>query len=108
MNTFAIVETGGKQLRVEPQQVIRVERVRDSARKEVSLDRVLAIRKGESFEVGTPYLKGAKVICESLGEVKGEKEIIFKMFRRNNYRRKKGHRQIFSELKVKEIQFQGS
>lgn len=106
MNTYAIVETGGKQLRVEPQQLIAVERVNapTDKKKEIVLDRVLLVQKGESIQVGNPYLKNTSVVCEYLQESKGEKKITFKMKRRKNYRRKIGHRQLLTELRVKEIQ----
>lgn len=107
MESFAIIQTGGKQLRVEPKQVIDIERVKlAKGSKEVVLDKVLMARKGKDLEVGSPYVKGAAVVCEYLGEKKGPKTISFKLRRRKNYRRKKGHRQILSELRVKEIQFQ--
>ncbi len=107
MESFAIIQSGGKQLRVEPKQLIDVERVRlVKGSKEVVLDKVLMARKGGVLEVGSPYVKGASVVCEYLGEKKGPKTISFKLRRRKNYRRKKGHRQIFSELRIKEIQFQ--
>lgn len=104
METFAIIQTGSRQLRVEPDQLIDVERVKLGDRaKEIVFDKVLLARKGDSLEVGNPYLKGATVVCEYLGETKGPKTISFKMRRRKNYRRKTGHRQIFSNLRVKEI-----
>lgn len=107
MKTFAIIQTGGKQLRVEPQQLIAVERVKATGKaKEVVLDKVLVLGKEKSVEVGAPFVKGARVICDYVGEKKGPKTVIFKMRRRKNYRRKKGHRQLLSELKVKEIQLQ--
>ena len=105
---FAIIATGGKQLRVEPAQVIDVERLGlDKDSKEVVFDKVLLARQGESLEVGTPYVKGARVLCEYLAEDRQSKVISFKIRRRKNYRRKIGHRQIVSRLRVKEIQFQG-
>lgn len=104
MNGFAIVEAGGKQLKVQPNQVIGIERLRlDDHQKEVLLNKVLVVRRGESFDVGNPYVKGALVVCEYLGEPKDVKKISFKIRRRKNYRKKKGHRQIFSKLRVKEI-----
>lgn len=107
MNTYAIVEAGGKQVRVEPKQVVDVERVRvDGAAKEVIFNKVLMLQTGKSFEVGNPFVKGASVVCEYLGEEKGPKVISFKLRRRKNYRKKIGHRQIFSKLRVKEIQLQ--
>lgn len=102
---FAIVETGGKQLRVEPSQVIDIERVTaPNQDKEVVLEKVLLTAKGASVEIGSPYVKGAKVLCEYLGEIKAPKVVTFKIRRRKNYRRKTGHRQILTELRVKEIQ----
>ena len=103
---FAIIETGGKQLRVEPSQVIDIERLTfDKDAKEIVLDRVLLAGKGDSLAIGTPFLEGAKVLCEYLGEEQGPKVISFKIRRRKNYRKKIGHRQLFSRLRVKEIHF---
>lgn len=108
MNGFAIVQAGGKQLRVEPNQVIGVERLKvGDHQKEVLLDKVLVVRRGESFDVGNPYVKGALVVCEYLAEPKDAKKISFKIRRRKNSRRKKGHRQILSKLRVKEIRVPG-
>ena len=106
MEQFAVIQTGGKQVRVKPNQVIGIERLRlKEKQKEVVFDKVLFARKGESLQVGQPYVKGASVVCESLGEIKDVKKVIFKMRRRKNYRRKNGHRQILSQLRVKEIQY---
>ena len=107
MEPFAIIEIGGKQLRVETNQVVGVERLQSAGqpKKEVVLDKVLLVQKGEHLEVGNPYVAKASVICEFLGETKGPKVVSFKMRRRKNYRKKIGHRQIFSELRVKEIAF---
>lgn len=104
---FAIVETGGKQVRVESSQVIEVEKLsltgKDS--KEVVLDKILLAARGTLLDIGVPYVKGAKVLCENLGEIRGPKVISFKIRRRKNYRRKTGHRQTLTRLRVKEIQF---
>lgn len=106
MNPYAIVETGGKQMRVEPNQLLGVERVRvGKSPKEVILDKVLLVQKGDALKVGNPYVKGASVVCDYVKESKGPKVVIFKMKRRKNYRRKRGHRQIVTELRVKEILF---
>jgi len=107
METFAIVQTGGKQMRVEPEQLIAIERVTANSKKEVVLDKVLALGGEKSFEIGSPFVKGASVVCEFIREKKGPKTVIFKMKRRKNYRRKKGHRQLLSELRVKKIQTPG-
>ena len=103
---FAIIEAAGRQVRVEPNQVFDIEGVRlEKASKEVVFDKVLAVRKGESFEVGTPYVHGASVSCEFLEELRGPKKVIFKIRRRKNYRRKKGYRATLAKLRVKEIKF---
>jgi len=105
MEPYAIIQTSGSQLRVEPNQVIAVEGVKaPDAAKKVVFDKVLAVQKGNSVEVGTPFVKGASVVCEFLQELRGPKTISFKLKRRKNYRRKKGYRSKLSELRVKEIQ----
>ena len=103
---FAIIEAAGKQFRVEPNQVFDVEglKLKESS-KEVVFEKVLAVQKGESLEVGTPFVKGASVACELLKEFRGPKKIIFKMRRRKNYRRKTGYRAALAKLRVKEINF---
>jgi large subunit ribosomal protein L21 len=105
MSTYAIVETGSKQYRVEPKTILEVEKFEVAeGQKEVSLDKVLFIRNGENVTVGTPVVSGAKVICDYLGEFKGPKVVHFRFRRRKNSRRKKGHRQPLVRLQVKEIQ----
>ena len=73
MSTYAIIETGSKQYKVEPQSVIQVEKLDiPEGKKEVALDKVLLVNDGKSVKVGTPVLKGAKVICEYLGAIRGQ------------------------------------
>ncbi len=104
MSNYAIIETGSKQYRVEPKSVIEVEKLEiPEGQKEVTLDKVLLIRKGDDLQIGAPYLKGASVICDYAGATKGDKVIHFRFRRRKNSRRKHGHRQQFSKLVVKEI-----
>ena len=103
---FAIIEAAGRQVRVEPNQLLDMEGVRlEKDSKEIVFNKVLAVRKGESFEVGTPYVQGASVSCEFLEELRGPKKVIFKIRRRKNYRRKKGYRATLAKLRVKEINF---
>ena len=105
MSTYAIIETGSKQYRVEPKTVLEVEKFEVAeGQKEVSLDKVLFISNGNSIQVGTPTVSGAKVICDYLGEFKAPKVVSFRFRRRKNSRRKKGHRQQLVRLVVKEIQ----
>lgn len=105
MTNYAIIETGSKQYRVEPKDILEVERLSFAEKpSEVALDKVLLVRDGEKTWVGTPYLLGAKVLCDNLGEMRGPKVISFKYRRRKASRRKKGHRQTLLRLQVKEIQ----
>lgn len=104
MSSYAIIETGSKQYRVEPKAVIEVELLDlPEKTKEVSLDKVLLIRDGEKLLVGNPHLKGARVLCDYLEEFRAPKVIAFKYRRRKASRRKRGHRQEYCRLLVKEI-----
>ena len=104
MSKYAIIESGSKQYRVEPKSVIEVELLEiPEGQKEVTLDKVLMVRSGEDLQVGTPHVKGASVICDYLGTLRGKKVTIFRFRRRKNSRRKHGHRQNFCKLVVKEI-----
>jgi large subunit ribosomal protein L21 len=103
MSTYAIIESGSKQYWVEADQTIQVEKLGEIKGKQVELDRVLFYSDEKGAKVGTPVIAGAKVICEYLGEVKAKKVISFKFKRRKDYKRKVGHRQNYTELRVKEI-----
>ncbi|UZP69037.1 50S ribosomal protein L21 [Desulfovibrio mangrovi] len=100
---YAIVETGGKQFRVEEGGKIFVEKLAAEAGSEVVLDKVLMVG-GDKFTVGAPYVASAKVTAEVLEHGRGEKIIVFKKRRRQDSRRKQGHRQEFTALKIKGIQ----
>ncbi len=99
---YAIIETGGKQYRVEQDQVIRVERLQAEPGSEVTLDKVL-VKGGDSVEVGAPYLENAKVTCEVVDHGRGKKVVVFHKWRRNDSRKKQGHRQSYTTLKIKAI-----
>jgi large subunit ribosomal protein L21 len=101
--TYAIVETGGKQYKVAPGQKIDVDRLAVAEGKDIELSRVLLIADGKSSVVGTPTIEGAKVIATCLSEGRSDKVIVFKYKPKVRYRRKKGHRQIHSKLEIKEI-----
>ncbi len=106
MSRYAIIETGSKQYRVEPKDVIEVETLGlTEGQKEVSLDKVLLVRDGDKLQVGNPVVSGAAVICDYIGETRGKKVVAFKFRRRKNSRRKQGHRQNYTKLVVREIRF---
>ena len=101
---FAIVETGGKQLRVQEGLTVRVSKLDAEAGSELSLDKVLMAGEGEDLKIGTPYVEGAKVTCQVVDHGRDKKIIVFKKKRRKDYRKKQGHRQDFTTLKVTAIQ----
>lgn len=97
---FAVIKTGGKQYKVAKDDVIRVERLSDDAGSSVKLDQVLMVVDGDKVSVGAPILSGASVTAEIVDHDRGPKIIVFKKKRRQNYRRKKGHRQDLTVLKI--------
>jgi large subunit ribosomal protein L21 len=100
---YAIVESGGKQYRVEPGAVLAVERIRGEVGSRVELDRVLLVSDGSRIQVGHPLVTGARVVTEIVAQTRGEKIDVFKFKRRKKYRRKVGHRQELTRVRVAEI-----
>ncbi len=100
---YALVRTGSKQYRVQPNDILEVENISKKDGASVSLREVLMIETGKELLVGKPTVKSASVVCEVLETVRGKKVIAFKFRKRESYRRKKGHRQLLTRLKVKEI-----
>jgi large subunit ribosomal protein L21 len=99
---FAIIKTGGKQYRVGVGDQITVERLAGEVGAAISLDQVLAVG-GEAPKVGTPVVAGASVKAKIVQQPRSTKIIVFKKKRRKNYRRKRGHRQELTILKIEEI-----
>jgi len=103
LKIYAIIETGGKQYRVTPGQTIDVERLDAADGNTVELDRVLLIADDDKVAVGTPTIEGAKVVATSQGEGKGKKIIVFKYKPKVRYRKKTGHRQLYTRLVIDRI-----
>ena len=101
---YAIVETGGKQHKVAKNDVFLVEKLEIKDGGEAKLSKVLLVKDGNSIHVGNPYLKGAHVICEVMGQLRQPKVIAFKYKKRKSEKKKIGHRQSATKLKVKEIE----
>ena len=99
----AVIKTGGKQYRVEPGAVIRVEKLTADVGATISFDEVLFVGKGADAKIGTPHVSGAKVEAEVKKHGRGKKVIVYKFKRRKNYRRKAGHRQPYTALEIKSI-----
>jgi large subunit ribosomal protein L21 len=100
---FAVIKTGGKQYRVSAGDVIKVEKLEVEAGSTIALDQVLMVGEGADAAVGTPLVAGATVSAEVIAQDRGPKIIIFKKKRRQNYRRKNGHRQDLTVLRITEI-----
>ncbi len=100
---FAIIQTGGKQYRVAPGNVLRVEKLPGERGEEVVLDQVLLVTDGQEIKVGQPLVENARVKAAILRQGKGKKILVFKKKRRKNYRRKRGHRQLYTALQINEI-----
>ena len=100
---YAVVSTGGKQYRVEAGTELVVERVPGDAGSTITFDRILLVGDGEAVTVGTPVVEGATVSGTVLGEALGPKLIVFKFKQKATYRRKNGHRQHLTRVRIDEI-----
>jgi len=103
---YAIIRTGGKQLKISPGDTIRVEKLRGQAGETVEMKDVLLYAEGENILTGKPLLPNVKVLGEILAQHRAKKVTIFKKKRRKGYSKKTGHRQSFTSLKIKEINVQ--
>lgn len=101
--SYAIIRTGGKQYRVEPGTTLRIPSLPGDAGASIEFNEVLLGSDGTSVRTGVPHLAGAKVTGEIVKQGKDDKIIVFKFKRRKNYARKQGHRQKFTEVRIKSI-----
>lgn len=100
---FAVFTSGGKQHRVTEGEVIRTELLKAQPGEEIVFDQVLIVADGDNVSVGKPYLDGGKVTAEVLRHDRGKKVRVLKFKRRKDHMRRQGHRQYFTELKIKAI-----
>ncbi len=100
---YAIVESGGKQYRVEEGGLVDVDRLPLDIGEAVQLDRVLLVSKDGKVKVGAPAVKGASVKATVIDQIKARKIIVFKYRSGTNYRRKQGHRQQYTRLQIEKI-----
>lgn len=101
---YAIIVTGGKQYRVQEGDVIFVEKLPNDVNSTVEINEVLAVSKDGKLTVGSPLVEGAKVTATVLKHGKEKKVIVFKYKRKKDYRRKQGHRQPYTQLKIEKIE----
>lgn len=97
---YAVIESGGKQHRVEEGEVLKLEKLDVATGDTVDFDKVLMVGEGESVKIGTPYVKGSKVTAEVLTQDRGDKVKIIKFNRRKHHRKQQGHRQWYTEVKI--------
>lgn len=100
---YAVIKTGGKQYRVQKDDIIEVELLEAEIGASVTLDEVLLVGNEGKSKIGAPTVAGASVKANVLNQKRGEKLIVFKKKRRQNYRRKNGHRQHLTVLKITDI-----
>ena len=100
---YAVIESGGKQHRVALGEILKLEKLDVPEGETVDFDKVMMIGEGSDIDIGSPFVDGGKVTAEVLAHGRGAKVNIIKMRRRKHYRRQAGHRQWFTEVKIKEI-----
>jgi large subunit ribosomal protein L21 len=100
---YAVVKTGGKQYKISEGDLLRVERLDGEIGHQVELKDVLMVADGDKIDIGTPVLNDACVVGEIVKHGKAKKIIVFKSKRRKGYRKKYGHRQVYTNLRIKEI-----
>ena len=101
--SFAIIKTGGKQYKVKTSDIIKIEKLNNDKSSKIEFDKVLAYGNEKVVEIGSPIVDGAKVEAELIKNAKNRTILIFKKRRRKNSRRKNGHRQQYSLIKIKKI-----
>ncbi|NLO25707.1 MAG: 50S ribosomal protein L21 [Clostridiales bacterium] len=100
---YALIETGGKQYRIQEGDILSVEKLSVNEGENISFDKVLLIGGEDGVKVGKPYVEGAAVEGEVLFHGKGKKIVVFKYKAKKNYRKKQGHRQPFTRVKITKI-----
>lgn len=101
---YAVIETGGKQYKVTPGEVLNIEKLDAEVGAEVFFEKVLVVGKDNDVKIGAPVVEGAKVSAEVIEHGKGKKVIVFKKKRRKGYKVKRGHRQHYTTVAIKAIE----
>ena len=101
--TFAVVEIAGQQFKVAPKDKVVVPTLKDTVGSKVTFSRVLLLQNEDSVKVGNPVVKGATVEATVLGDLRGDKVIVFKKKRRKGYRVRRGHRQAYTQIEITNI-----
>ncbi len=100
---YAVIRTGGKQYKVQEEQILKVEKLDGTEGSQIEFDDVLMVSDGETITLGTPVVENASVKAHVLEQGRGKKQLVFKYKRRKGYRKMRGHRQCFTEIKIDSI-----
>lgn len=100
---YAVIQTGGKQYRVQAGDTVFVEKLDGAVGDTVAFDQVLLLGGGDSVSIGAPTLEGAKVTGEIVGQGRAKKLVVYKFKRRKDYRRRNGHRQSFTSVRIDQV-----
>lgn len=100
---YAVIRTGGKQYRVHEEQILKVEKLEGTEGSQIEFDDILMYSDGETITLGSPKVENASVKAHILEQGKGKKQLVFKYKRRKGYRKMKGHRQLYTEIKIESI-----
>jgi large subunit ribosomal protein L21 len=102
---YAVIKTGGKQYKVEKNEVLKIEKLDVSTGDHIDFNDVLMVSDGSNLTVGKPFVAGSKVSAEVLGHGRGKKIMVLKFRRRKQYLKRQGHRQDFTQVKITDIAF---
>ncbi len=100
---YAVIQSGGKQHRVSEGEVLRLEKLEEETGATYQFDKILMVADGDDIKIGAPYVKGAKVAAEIVSHGRGKKVNIIKFKRRKHHMKRQGHRQWYTEVKIKSI-----
>ncbi len=105
---FAIIETGGKQYKVEKGSILEIEKLELNSEDKIEIDKVVLIVDGDNMKLGTPYIDGAFAEVKVIEQTKGDKIFVYKMKAKKNYQKKQGHRQKLTKVEVLNISASGA
>lgn len=101
---YAVIQTGGKQYKVAEGEILKVEKLAGVAGDKLTLDQVLMVKDENGIKIGAPLLQDARITVEVIEQGRAKKIIVYKYKKRKNYRRKQGHRQSYTKIKIEKIE----
>ncbi|MDD3364452.1 MAG: 50S ribosomal protein L21 [Syntrophomonas sp.] len=101
---YAVIQTGGKQYKVAEGEILKVEKLAGEAGDKLTLDQVLMVKDENGIKIGAPLVKDARITVEVIEQGRAKKIVVYKYKKRKNYRRKQGHRQSYTKIKIEKIE----